>query len=186
MKYLKNRIGLYTTYLLNLIKKINWKIQYGNAVKMPFLLCLGKHSHLSIKNNGQIALGEKIESRNGLHIMAHGGNISIGNHCFFNINCSITSVDSIKIGDECKIGNNVVFVDHDHNYKYVSDKEFISSPIIVGDNVWIGAGCIILRGSKIGNDSVIAAGSIVKGEVPKGMLYVNKAASVGELKPINQ
>ena len=165
---------LYLKYIINIFRLSIYKIIYRKNIQFKILECLGKNFEISIKNQGKIILCEKVESRSNLHLFAHGGEIRVGKHCFFNTNCSITSVDSIKIGDECKIGNNVVFVDHDHDYKHISDKEFISSPITVGDNVWIGAGCIILRGSKIGNNSVIAAGSIVKGEVPANTVFVDK------------
>lgn len=176
---------MYLNYIKNMLILLRYKILYGDKIQFKIMECLGKNLEISIKNQGSISLDEKVESRSNLHLFAHGGEITIGKHCFFNTNCSITSIDSIRIGDECKIGNNVVFVDHDHDYRNLSDKEFLSSPIIVGDNVWIGAGCIILRGSKIGKNAVIAAGSIVKGEVPEGMLYVSKNTSSGELKAIN-
>ena len=160
------------------------KIKYGRRIHSDGLLCFDKNVHFSISNNGSIQMGSKSSNRGTLFLSAHGGHIQIGRHCFFNTNCSITSVEQIQIGSECKFGNNIVIVDHDHNYKRRTNEEFISSPIIIGDDVWIGAGCIILRGVHIGNHCVIAAGSIVREDVPDNSLYCNPAASKGIIRAI--
>lgn len=56
----------------------------------------------------------------------------------------------------------------------VKAMHFKTSPIVIGNNVWIAANSIILRGSNIGDNAVIAAGSIVKGTVPANTLYLQK------------
>jgi acetyltransferase-like isoleucine patch superfamily enzyme len=79
---------------------------------------------------------------------------------------SITCKESIRIGDRTQIGNNVVMVDHDHTNHRKWD-EYKTEPIVIGNNVWIGANSVILRGSKIGDNSIIGAGCIIKGEIPE-------------------
>ena len=67
--------------------------------------------------------------------------------------------------------------DHDHDFRAeggVKSMQYKSSPIKIGNNVWIGANSIILRGTVIGDNAVIGAGSIVKGEVPVGELFIQK------------
>ena len=71
----------------------------------------------------------------------------------------------------------MVVIDHDHNYRangiYSGDNpEFISSPVIIGNDVWIGANVVILRGTEIGDNCVIAAGSVVKDIIPPNTLFV--------------
>ena len=56
----------------------------------------------------------------------------------------------------------------------VKAKKFKTAPVVIGNNVWIGANAIILRGTTIGDNSVIAAGSVVKGNVPSNTLLVQK------------
>ena len=80
-------------------------------------------------------------------------------------------MENIVIGDNCKFGNNVVLVDHDHNYRgcgqyTLENPEFVSSPIQIGNNVWVGANVTILRGTVIGDDCVIGAGTTLKGVIP--------------------
>ena len=95
-----------------------------------------------------------------------GGKIEIGDECFFNHNCSITCINKVKIGSHCKFGNNLVIVDHDHNFKHQTNDEYVSDPIQIGNNVWIGANVTILKGISIGDNCVIAAGSIVRKNIP--------------------
>ena len=54
----------------------------------------------------------------------------------------------------------------------------VTSPVEIGDNVWIGANAVILRGSRIGSDTVIAAGAVVSGEVSPGSLVFDRRETV--------
>lgn len=106
------------------------------------------------------------------------GHIKIGNNCFFNNNCSLTSMCSIEIGDNCIIGENVSFYDHDHRHD-IDNKPFKKQgykyqPIKIGNNVWIGSGSIILRGTVIEDNVVIGAGNIVRGNIESGTVLVRK------------
>ncbi len=65
----------------------------------------------------------------------------------FNNNCILTAREKIIIGDRTIFGPGVAIFDNDHAYKEKNfEKEFITSPIIIGKNVWIGANSVILRG----------------------------------------
>lgn len=133
---------------------------------------------LQIGKGASVVIGSYNQNREKMYIgVLNGGELNIGSHCFFNINSSITCAEKIVIGNNCKFGNNLVVIDHDHNYRangiYSGDNpEFISSPVIIGDDVWIGANVIILRGTEIGDNCVIAAGSVVKGIIPPNTLFV--------------
>ncbi|MDP4117811.1 MAG: acyltransferase [Bacillota bacterium] len=121
--------------------------------------------NLKVKNGGTVVLGRQNYNSNGLYIGVNAGQLKIGDYCFFNINGAVTCKDRIEIGNNCKFGNNVVIVDHDHNYKN-KDSEFLTGPIIIGNNVWVGANAVILRNTKIGDNSVVGAGTVVKGDFP--------------------
>lgn len=96
-----------------------------------------------------------------------GGNLKIGDHCFFNRNCTIISRNSIEIGEGCTLGPNVCIYDHDHVFgRNGQTGQFKLGKIIIGDNCWIGADAIILRDTVIGKNCVIAAGCVVKGNIP--------------------
>lgn len=77
---------------------------------------------------------------------------------------SVSCFKSISIGKNCKIGANTVITDGDwHEEDNRSGKP---NAIIIEDGVWIGYGCIVLKGVKIGKNSVIGAGSVVVKSIP--------------------
>lgn len=128
----------------------------------PFNLILGKNSFFKIGKNNNFR-------KNGHLIAKDGGSIIIGKNNFFNYNVSITSLAEIKIGNNCKIANNVVLVDHDHDFKN-NNVGYIKNKIIVKNNVWIGANAVILKGVTIEDGAVIAAGAVVRNDVPKNTI----------------
>lgn len=100
------------------------------------------------------------------------GDVIIGTNCFINSGCVIYTGNGVKIGNDVAIAANCTFASTNHEY---SDR---STPIRlqgfrpskggirIGNDVWIGANCVFLDGATVGDGSVIAAGSIVRGEVP--------------------
>lgn len=152
---------------------ILWKCRYGRRF-MSSCVQGFDHLHLEMAPQTEIHLGERIQNRGMLYLLCgQTGKMRVGSHVFFNTNCSVSCMGEIRIGDYCKIGNNTVIVDHDHNYKN-QDSEYLVGSISIGDRVWIGANCTILRGARIGDDCVIAAGSIVRTDVPAGSMFCQK------------
>ena len=90
-------------------------------------------------------------------------------------------MNDIRIGDYVEIANNVVIVDHDHDYRSRNHGEYTFGKVIVGNNVWIGANVVILRNTTIGDNVVIGAGSIVSGQIPNNTVYYQKRDTV--IKP---
>lgn len=158
-------------YIKNMICMAVRKIRYGRRITVGIIQSFEKIK-IKIAKDGFFHMGSYNQNRGELYIgVLSGGKLLIGNHCFFNINASITCAESIEIGDNCKFGNNLVIVDHDHNFRG-KDKEFLSSPIKIGNNVWVGANVVILKGSVIGDGCVIAAGSVVKDNIPAKTILI--------------
>lgn len=160
--YLKNFIGIG-------LKKVRFLSAFSAGAVQTF-----DKLHVEIHGKGMISLGSFNQNRGNLYLVADDGELHIGSHCFFNTGTCITAAESVSIGNNCKFGNNVVIVDHDHDFRNETDREFISSKVVIDDDVWVGAGVIILRGTHIGKGAVIGAGSIVKGDIPAGSLIVQK------------
>lgn len=164
-------------YIKNGLRIGALKVRYGSRLHMGWIQSLEK-IRLQIGKGASVVIGSYNQNREKMYIgVLNGGELNIGSHCFFNINSSITCAEKIVIGNNCKFGNNLVVIDHDHNYRangiYSGDNtEFISSPVIIGNDVWIGANVVILRGTEIGDNCVIAAGSVVKDIIPPNTLFV--------------
>lgn len=156
---------------VNLIIK---KIRYGKRLKFSLPLAITR-VHFEIGKGSSILLGKKIQNRGALYLVADkGGKLSIGSNCFFNSNCAVTCLESVTIGNSCKFGNNLVIVDHDHNTKGLDDKEFISRPVNIGNNVWVGANVTILKGVTIGDNAIIAAGAVVTKDIAPNEKFIDK------------
>lgn len=164
-------------YIKNAVRIMKLKIKYNQQLSIGLIQSFDK-VRIEIGKAAIVKIGSYNQNREKLYIgVAEHGKLSIGDHCFFNINSSITCLENIEIGDNCKFGNNLVIVDHDHNFrangKYTIDSpEFIASPIKIGNNVWVGANVTILRGSEIGDNCVIGAGSTVKGNYSNNSIIV--------------
>lgn len=155
------------------VKIIYWKCRYGSRIQTPPVQGF-QRIRIELSPKGSIQLGSRIQNRGELHLICEGeGRLEIGSHVYCNTEVCITSLGHVKIGDYCKLGNHLVIVDHDHNFKN-EDGEYIIGEVCIGDRVWVGANCTILKGAHIGDDCVIAAGSVVKGEVPAGTIYCQK------------
>ena len=171
--FIKNLISVVTSE----IRFIFMKLRYGKRFNFSGIQRFSPATDVSIYSEAIISLGNKVRAHTGTRIKARkGAKIKIGDDVSFNYNCIVVAHDEINIGDGCEIGPGVLFYDHDHDFrgKSIKEKEFRTSPINIGKNVWIGANCIILRGVTIGDNCVIGAGSVVKGVIPPETIYIQK------------
>lgn len=97
-----------------------------------------------------------------------GGRLEIGEGTYINYGCSIAALESVRIGKNCNIGTYVIMMDNDfHRIEPERRHELPpSAPIVLEDNVWLGARVIVLRGVTIGAGSAVGAGSVVARDVP--------------------
>lgn len=154
-----------------------WKRRYGSRIQIPWIQGFDR-VHIELSKDGHMSFGERNQNRGELHLICgNGGRLEMGSHIFCNTGGCISCMGHIKIGDYCKFGNNLVIVDHDHNFKN-QDSEHLIGEITIGDRVWIGANCTILKDVHIGNDCVIAAGSVIKKDVPARTICYQKRETV--------
>ena len=110
-----------------------------------------------------------------------GGRLSFGKMVGINRNSMIMCHDSIRIGANTIMGPGVYIYDHDHVFDStvgVRRNEYVTAPISIGKNCWIGANTVILRGTTIGDNCLIAAGCVVKGNVPAGSVVIQKREEI--------
>ncbi|MGI4755491.1 MAG: sugar O-acetyltransferase [Janthinobacterium lividum] len=108
----------------------------------------------------------------------YGYNIFLGANVFLNCNCVLLDVMPIRIGDGTQIGPAVQIYTADHPRDPETRRSGLESgkPIIIGKNVWIGGGAILLPGVTVGDDAVIGAGSVVTRDVAAGATVVGNPA----------
>lgn len=115
----------------------------------------------------------------------YGANIELGERVYFNFNCVILDVCRVRIGSYSLFGPAVQIYTAVHPLDAASRRKVESGkPIEIGEDVWVGGGAIILPGVRIGDRSVIAAGSVVTRDIPADVVAVGNPCRV--LRPIEQ
>ncbi|AOY74986.1 maltose acetyltransferase domain-containing protein [Clostridium formicaceticum] len=110
----------------------------------------------------------------------YGYNIHVGENFFANFDCVFLDVCEIRIGDNCFIAPGVHIYTATHPLdpnERVSGAEY-GIPVSIGDNVWIGGRVIINPGVKIGNNVVIASGTVVTKDVPDNIVIGGNPAKI--------
>jgi len=117
------------------------------------------------------------------------GDVVIGMHTYINSGCVLYTGNGITIGNHVAIAANCTLAPVNHAYreraKLISEQGFLPSKggIIIEDDVWIGANCVILDGAILRRGAVVAAGTIVRGELAAYGIY---AGSPIECKGMRQ
>jgi acetyltransferase-like isoleucine patch superfamily enzyme len=113
------------------------------------------------------------------------GSISLGNYILISPGTSIRSAESIDIGDSTMIASDVVITDSDwHGIYDRTDYVATPKPVKIHKNVWVGERSIILKGTQIGENSIIGAGSVVHGDIPPNSVYAGNPAK--EVKKLDE
>jgi serine acetyltransferase len=135
-----------------------------------------------VSNRGTITVGER-SSLTGtavrVELVAHpGAVIAIGPGTHINYGTSISAHQRVQIGARCLIGTYTNIIDN--NYHDMVDHYMIppSRPVIIGDDVWIGGRAIICPGVTIGDRACVAAGAVVRENVPARTIVLGNPAKV--------
>jgi acetyltransferase-like isoleucine patch superfamily enzyme len=100
-----------------------------------------------------------------------GVDISVGRNVFVNQNCTFYDLGGLDIGDDVLVGPNVSIITSGHPIEPSQRRAFvIGKPIVIERNVWIATGATIIGGVTVGENSVVAAGSVVTKDVPRNTL----------------
>lgn len=139
---------------------------------------------ISMSENGVVELGDRVvmcssstytalgvSRRTIIRTLLPNAQVTIGDDTGLS-GTVICSAKSVSIGKRCLIGSDVKIFDTDFHpispegrrYKPIGDA--LSTPVVIEDDVFIGAGTVVLKGSRIGRGSVVAAGSVVSGVIP--------------------
>lgn len=109
----------------------------------------------------------------------YGVNIHLGARAFANANCVFLDCAEIRIGDNFQAGPGVQLLTPEHPLDAIARRcEETARPIVIGDDVWIGGGAIVLAGVTVGDRSVIGAGSVVTRDVPSDVVVVGNPAKI--------
>jgi acetyltransferase-like isoleucine patch superfamily enzyme len=109
---------------------------------------------------------------------AGGDEIRVGHNVFVNQNCTFYDLGGLDIADDVMIGPNVSIITAGHPLDPLQRRATVGKPISIERNVWIAAGATIIGGVTVGENSVVAAGSVVTKDVPPNTLVGGNPARV--------
>ena len=168
-------------------------------------LVLGKMklalSRVHVTGRVQLAHGVRIRATDGARLQLGGdvfidrfaditakhGTLTIGARSYVGQYSVICARDNITIGADCLIAEHVSIRDQDHRFEpglTTANAGFLTGPITIGNNVWIGAKATVTKGVRIGDDAVIGANSVVTRDIPANSLAIGVPARV--IRTINK
>lgn len=149
----------------------------GTGPEVGTLELDGSSPYLNVA--GKIELGERVTfrgiTRQSSITVSAGAVLTIGADSYINQGANFAVTRSVTLGPRCVVAEDVSFFDT--NYHEVDQGAgVVSAPVVIGANVWIGHGAIILPGARIGDHSVVGAGAVVRGEFPARSLIAGVPA----------
>lgn len=144
-------------------------------------LIVGRDSHLSpnaifsITRGSYIKLGKKCRVSLGAILASYGGWIEIGDSVSINPYSILYGHGGLRIGNDVRIAAHCTIIPANHVYTSgkvpIGEQGVSRQGIKIADDVWIGANCVILDGTSIGDGCVVAAGGVVRGTLPPYGVY---------------
>lgn len=175
---------------------VPWRVNKLGVKLAPNAVLLGmpiismvKGSTIEISANASLCSSSKYTALGVNHpvilrTLREGAKIVIGHDTGIS-GTTICAAVSVIIGNQCLIGANVIIVDTDfhsiepQNRRHNSNPvDITASAVFISDNVFIGVGSIILKGVKIGKNSVIGAGAVVTKDVPENVIVAGNPAVI--------
>lgn len=159
-------------WLRGYILLMGGRCERGLRVDAGLFLKYPPHAGIQIGKN--VVLGRNIT----LDIPV-GGRLVLGNGVKLTKDVLIAAVDLVEIGEQTQVAEYTSIRDSDHGTevnKPIIEQPLVSSPVIIGNDVWLARGVAILRGSIIGNGAVIGANAVVKGPIEANAIAVGQPA----------
>ena len=164
--------------LFSVIKFAILRLIHGSHFRFDGIQRFSPNTEVLISENGTLHLGKKVRAHRRSKLSVFGdGQLEIGANTALGNGVSITCMEKITIGQGVQIGPDTKIYDHDHDFRVpggVKAEKFVTAPVEIGDNTWIGCNVVILRGTTIGKNCIVAAGSVLKGNYPDDSVIVQK------------
>ena len=169
-------------YVLGIMKLYFYKVLMRGKLTIKGMTRFSSKASIRYRENSHITLNKGSYLAEGTLLrVTENADFYVGINSGFNSYCVITCRDKIHIGDNVMFGPFVTLHDHDHVYKTKENMKtsgYITKPIIIEDDVWIGGNVVILKGVTIGKGSVIAAGTVVTKDIPPHTIIYNKRQNI--------
>jgi acetyltransferase-like isoleucine patch superfamily enzyme len=154
------------------------KVRLGDGVTVDDLVVLDAKG----ETNRGIDVGRGVFLGRGTILSCKDGDIAIGDHGNFGFHCEVFSGSSVVVGRHGLFAAHAYLVGGGHEFEArgtaVVDQPRSSRGIVLGDNVWLGAGVKVLDGVRVGSDVVVGANAVVNADLPDGVVAAGVPARV--------
>jgi len=148
----------------------------------------GRRLELQIARRAEIRFGRFVWIGDGSKIRCHEGAVEIGAKTVMGQECTISAYRRVRIGEQCVIADRAMFIDFDHGVVEVERpirlQGIYMRDVEVGSNVWIGYGACILRGVRVGDNSIIGTNAVVTKDVPANAVVAGTPARVVRMREV--
>lgn len=135
---------------------------------------------LKLSGGTRLVLGDRVRVRQVVRVNG-GGTVVVGADSLLN-GCWILASDTVELGDHCLVSDCGITDNDFHNLdpaqRHDPPLPQTRRPVVIGRNVWLGARSLVLKGVRIGDHSVVAAGAVVRAEVPPAVVVSGNPAVV--------
>lgn len=145
-------------------------MRVGNQTLLPKLITTWPH---------QVAIGDHCQLEKNITfkydgIWQQGPSIRIKNNVFIGAGCEFNINTGIDIGNDANIASGCKFIDHDHGTVLgtrIGAQPSVRATIVIGEDVWLGANVIVLKGVTIGSGAIVAAGAVVNKSIAENQIW---------------
>lgn len=140
---------------------------------------LSRGVRLRATDGARIRFGDYVAIDRFADVTAKHGRLEIGARSYVGQFSVICAREAVTIGADCLIAEHVTIRDQDHCFGpglIAAQAGFTTSPVVIGNNVWIGTKVTVTKGVTIGDNAVIGANSVVSGDIPANSVAVGVPA----------
>ncbi len=158
-------------YLVRYLRLLRLRLARPDIV-LEGMVFLGRRVELDVRRGyGRLILGRWVHLGDENRLRVHEGTLRVGDKTVFGRDNTVNCYLDIEIGAACIVADWVYVCDFDHVHDDINvpikDQGIVKSPVRVGSDVWVGTKATVLRGAQVGRGCVLAAHTVVRGEVPE-------------------
>jgi acetyltransferase-like isoleucine patch superfamily enzyme len=180
------RNGMLNRHYARLLWRYLWRrslTSAGRRWRTDGFVFFGRGLEIEIaRRRAEVRFGRFVWIGDGSKIRCHEGEVEIGEKTVIGQECTISAYQRVRIGEQCVIADRAMFIDFDHGVVEVDRpirvQGIYKRDVVVGSNVWIGYGACILRGVRVGDNSIIGTNAVVTKDVPANAVVAGIPARI--------
>jgi acetyltransferase-like isoleucine patch superfamily enzyme len=187
LRFLRDH-GMLNRKYARLFVRLAWlKLRWRGRLVTDGFAFVGPGVTFEIGKDARVYLGRWSWIGHGTKIRAHEGEVCIGAKTVMGQECTISAFQHVSIGRECIVADRVMLIDFDHGVveteRPIREQGIYKRDVRVGNNVWMGYGVSVLRGTTIGDNAIVGTSSVVTKDVPDNAVVGGVPARLLRMRP---